>query len=668
VKKITVSIFSAILMLFVVLSSGVFAADEDTVATAAEAVGVRYTTHIQDKGWESTWKTNGALSGTVGESLRLEALRVELTGTLPTGANIQTYVHVQDEGDLGPFAMGTVAGTEGKSLRLESVKLVLDKLPGYVLKYNVQVENKGWLKDENDTTNWFVGGEAAGTTGESLRLEAIKIVLIQTSDLSKYNEALAAVKEADYRPESWAAYKVIVDSNVVTMANTQTEINAATDAIVKAQLSLVKKTDLSVYNDALAAVTEKDYTAASWAVYQTVVNANVVTETDTQAKVNEAVVAIIGAQKKLVKLTDLTNYEAALAAVSQDQVKTGWDEYKAVLDANVVTAADTQAKVNAATTAILAAQKKLTFYSDMTEFNKAIALYLQYGADADNAPYTKATWDAYTAECELYGTLENGVWSYDVISKNSDQDKINLAMYDISGYIMKLVKTADITAFNTAKNIKVTDGPYTTASYAAYSNDSQVKAIMEIPISTLKGYSQGVVDGYTNTLLALQKELLIKGADMTAYKAALEVVKEANYTKTSWTAYQTVVAANVVTYENTQEDVDAATAKIAAAQQKLVYTPTYVVQNAKINTINFGAQHVGDSLITRVEHMIADAGFNQYDYDIIFTRIDNTTAVMNPTTGVILNIGSGTATVTFSITSKDGSETVTTDNVKLVLN
>ena len=158
------------------------------------------------------------------------------------------------------------------------------------------------------------------------------------------------------------------------------------------------------------------------------------------------------------------------------------------------------------------------------------------------------------------------------------------------------------------------------------------------------------------------------GADMTAYKAALEAVKEANYTKTSWTAYQTVVAANVVTYENTQEDVDAATAKIAAAQQKLVYTPTYVVQNANINTTNFGAQHVGDSLITRVEHMIADAGFNQYDYDITFTRIDNTTAVMNPTTGVILNIGSGTATVTFSITSKDGSETVTTDNVKLVLN
>ncbi|MBC3805061.1 hypothetical protein GH808_11530 [Acetobacterium fimetarium] len=667
-KKITVGILSAILMLFMVLSSSAFAAEENTVTTVAEAAGVRYTTHIENKGWESSWKTNGALSGTVGEALRLEALRVELTGTLPTGANIQTYVHVQDQGDLGPVEMGTVAGTEGKGLRLESIKLVLNNLPGYVLKYNVQVENKGWLKDENDNTNWFVGGEAAGTTGESLRLEAIKIVLIQTSDLTKYNAALAAVKEADYRTESWAAYKLVVDGNVVTMANTQTEINAATAAIVKAQQSLVKKTDLSVYNDALAAVTEKDYTVASWSAYQTVVNANVVAESDTQAKVNEAVVAILGAQKKLVKLTNLADYEAALAAVTEDQVKTGWNEYKAVVDANVVTAADTQVKVNAATTAILAAQKNLTFYSDMTEFNKAIALYLQYGAEADNAPYTKSTWDAYTAECELYGTLENGVWSYDVISKNSDQNMIKTAMYDISGYIMKLVKTADITAFNTAKNIKVTDGPYTTASFAAYSKDSQVKAITEIPIDTLKGYSQSVVDGYTNTLIALQNEILVMGADMTDYNAALAAVKESNYSPASWTAYQTVVAANVVTYENTQEDVAAATAEIVAAQKNLVYTAAYVLQNAKINTANFGVQHVGDSIITRAEHLIADAGFNQYDYTVSFTRIDNTIAVINPTTGVILNIGPGTVTVTFTVTPKDGSEAATTDNVKVVLN
>jgi uncharacterized protein YjdB len=75
----------------------------------ATALGVRYLTHIQDSGWETEWKTAGALSGTYVQSKRLEALKVELTGDLPPGASIETTVHVQNQGNLGPFAMGSAA-------------------------------------------------------------------------------------------------------------------------------------------------------------------------------------------------------------------------------------------------------------------------------------------------------------------------------------------------------------------------------------------------------------------------------------------------------------------------------------------------------------------------------------------------------------------------------
>jgi len=63
------------------------------------------------------------------------------------------------------------------------------------------------------------------------------------------------------------------------------------------------------------------------------------------------------------------------------------------------------------------------------------------------------------------------------------------------------------------------------------------------------------------------------GADLTAYNAALAAVVEADYIPASWAAYQVVVAANVVTVDNTAEEVATATANIIAAQADLVPAP-----------------------------------------------------------------------------------------------
>jgi hypothetical protein len=59
VKKKIALIMSAVMMLSTLLSTGVFAADE-TLETSA-AIGIKYKTHIQDKGWESAWKQDGEL-------------------------------------------------------------------------------------------------------------------------------------------------------------------------------------------------------------------------------------------------------------------------------------------------------------------------------------------------------------------------------------------------------------------------------------------------------------------------------------------------------------------------------------------------------------------------------------------------------------------------------
>lgn len=61
------------------------------------------------------------------------------------------------------------------------------------------------------------------------------------ADLTAYYKALTAVEEADYTSASWAAYKKVVEANVVTAENSQSEVNAATAAILAAQADLVKK-------------------------------------------------------------------------------------------------------------------------------------------------------------------------------------------------------------------------------------------------------------------------------------------------------------------------------------------------------------------------------------------------------------------------------------------
>jgi len=66
------------------------------------------------------------------------------------------------------------------------------------------------------------------------------ITAVEATDLTAYDEALAAVTEADYTADSWIAYQTVVAANIVTTDNTQAEVDAATTAIIAAQASLVK--------------------------------------------------------------------------------------------------------------------------------------------------------------------------------------------------------------------------------------------------------------------------------------------------------------------------------------------------------------------------------------------------------------------------------------------
>lgn len=60
------------------------------------APDVSYKSHISGVGWESTFTSNGSISGTTGQSRRIEALRVSLPNSEDLG--IEYRSHVQNEG------------------------------------------------------------------------------------------------------------------------------------------------------------------------------------------------------------------------------------------------------------------------------------------------------------------------------------------------------------------------------------------------------------------------------------------------------------------------------------------------------------------------------------------------------------------------------------------
>lgn len=137
-----------------------------------------YSGHVQGIG-DVAEVYGGQTLGTVGQSKRLEAFRIELDDSgegLPKGS-VQYQAHVQDIGWQGWKNEGELAGTVGESKRIEAIAIRLNGniADYYDIYYRVQAEDFGWL-------GWAKNGEYAGTSKLALRAEAIQIVLVAKFD------------------------------------------------------------------------------------------------------------------------------------------------------------------------------------------------------------------------------------------------------------------------------------------------------------------------------------------------------------------------------------------------------------------------------------------------------------------------------------------------------
>ena len=170
----------------------------------AQNYDIYYRAYVQELGWMD-WASNGEAAGTAGYSYRIEAIQVELIekgGKAPgntTRPFIQHYVsystHAEDYGWLASVYDGAISGTVGESKQLEAVKIKLDN-PQYGggIEYRAHVQGIGWM-------DWSNNGEIAGTEGLSKRLEAIEIKL--TGEMSEKYDVYYRVHAQDYEWMGW---------------------------------------------------------------------------------------------------------------------------------------------------------------------------------------------------------------------------------------------------------------------------------------------------------------------------------------------------------------------------------------------------------------------------------------------------------------------------------
>jgi uncharacterized protein YjdB len=154
-------------------------------AVRIKAPGISYRTYIQGVGWESDWSESGEVSGTTGQKKRLEAIQIELTGGAENYLDVYYRAHVQKVGWTAWAKNGESAGSSGCSCRMEALEIVIvpkdseapDSSGSDVsftclktsdITYSAYVQRKGWTSEVKN-------GASAGTTGQSLRMEALKI-------------------------------------------------------------------------------------------------------------------------------------------------------------------------------------------------------------------------------------------------------------------------------------------------------------------------------------------------------------------------------------------------------------------------------------------------------------------------------------------------------------
>ena len=199
------------------------------------SVIVKYTTHVQDYGWQE-YANQEQTSGIINENKKIEALKI-VTRNLPDNAKIYYKSHVQDYGWENDWKTnGEQSGTTGENKKVEAVKIKIEGSEEYSIMYRTYLTGKGWQ-------NWANDGETSGTTGQNRKIEAIEIKIVPKIKEDKIDAYLDGVipqkvKQDEFKFSGWLMTnmeniktQVILNDEIITPQITRTERQDVLDTV-----------------------------------------------------------------------------------------------------------------------------------------------------------------------------------------------------------------------------------------------------------------------------------------------------------------------------------------------------------------------------------------------------------------------------------------------------
>ena len=340
--------------------------------------------------------------------------------------------------------------------RYEGTNLTQGDQNGFISKYKVEVsmDNEEWTKVAEGSwepkDGWLTADFTEPTEAKYVRITGVETMSngeVKTSDnaiaelrvrvakgeepekvdktaLQEAIEAAGEMKEAEFTPNSWKAFKEALDAAKAVEKDekaTQTDVNEA------AKGALVKKADKTELNKAMEAagkLNEADYTTGSWEAFEKALEAAAAVQKDenvSQASVKAATDGLNEAMEALVKKANKTELDktikAAEALNKDDYTADSWKVFAQEL-ADVSRNADaTQAEVDEACKALKAAQEALVEKEEPSVPENVDKAAAQKYYDDCLAYYEK---DDYTAD------------SWKVYAEAMDDLKAALADEDIS--------------------------------------------------------------------------------------------------------------------------------------------------------------------------------------------------------------------------------------------
>ncbi|WP_425956322.1 N-acetylmuramoyl-L-alanine amidase [Xylanimonas sp. McL0601] len=131
------------------------------------------------------------------------------TPTPPSTERVAYRAHVQNIGWQGWSTEGATAGTTGRSLRVEAVTFALPKPPvSGGIECSAQVQGSGWLA-------YAPAGRICGSVGQGLRVEAIKLRL--TGNLAQKYDVLYRVHVQNIGWMGWARSGAVAGTTGMAM-------------------------------------------------------------------------------------------------------------------------------------------------------------------------------------------------------------------------------------------------------------------------------------------------------------------------------------------------------------------------------------------------------------------------------------------------------------------